>query len=260
MIKRNPLAAFTVITFLFSWSFWLPQVLFSQGYITMQNPLWGLGSFGPSIAGVMIIAIIAGKKGLKGLWFRLLDWRVKFKWYAFIILFPPVIIIMAFFIHHSGGGTIPSFITTESLALLVPTFFLVLVLGGPLNEELGWRGFMLPQILKRVSSLHAALIVGIIWAVWHLPLFWISGASQEGIPAGWVLLQIIALSFIFTWLHNRTGGSLIIPLFFHAALNTSGAILPVLPAQAGSLQPYLITVVLAVLFTLLLVIMTKGKL
>ena len=150
--------------------------------------------------------------------------------------------------------------TTESLALLVPTFFLVLVLGGPLNEELGWRGFMLPRLLNSASSLYAALVVGIIWAVWHLPLFWISGASQEGIPAGWVLLQILALSFIFTWLHNKTGGSLIMPLFFHAALNTSGAILPVLPAQAGSLQPYLITVVLAVLFALFLVIKTKGKL
>jgi len=89
VIKRNPLAAFTLITFLFSWGFWLPQALFSQGYITMKNPLWGLGSFGPSIAGIIIIALVRGKEGLKGLWLRLLDWRVKLKWYVFIILFPP---------------------------------------------------------------------------------------------------------------------------------------------------------------------------
>ncbi len=260
MIRRNPLVAFTLITFLLSWTFWLPQVLFSQGYITVQNPLWGFGSFSPSIAGVIVIAIVSGKKGLKALWSRLLNWKIKLTWYAFVFIFPPLVIVIAFLIHRLSGGAIPLLITTESLFLIIPTFFLVLLLGGPLNEELGWRGFMLPQLLKSASSLHAALIVGVIWAIWHLPLFWISGASQEGIPVGAVLLQIIALSFIFTWLHNRTGGSLLIPLFFHAALNTSGVILPVLPAQAGSLQPYLITVILAVLFALFLAIMTKGKL
>jgi len=260
MIKRNPLAFFTVITFLFSWSLWLPQALYSQGYIAVQNPVWGFGSFGPSIAGLIVIAIISGKKGLRDLGLRLLAWRVKLKWYAFIFFFPPLVILIAFLIHQLGGGTLDAWITAENLIMVVPTFFLILVLGGPLNEELGWRGFMLPQLLKARGSQQAALIVGVVWAIWHLPLFWISGASQEGIPAGLVLLQIIALSYIFTWLHNRTGGSLVIPLAFHASLNTSGAVFPVLPAQAGSLQPYLITVVLAVLFALFLVIITRGKL
>jgi uncharacterized protein len=260
LIKHNPLATFTFITFLFSWFFWLPQALYSQGYLAMQNPLWGLGSFGPSIAGIIVVAVVSGKNGLKELWFRLLDWRLKLRWFIFIILFPPLIICIAFLIHRFTGGTVPAWPSAESLFMLIPNFFLILVLGGPLNEELGWRGFMLPHLLKFRNPLPAAFIVGVFWAVWHLPLFWISGASQEGIPTGLVLLQIIALSFIFTWLHNRTRGSLIIPLFFHAALNTSGAILPILPAQAGSLQPYIITVVLAVVFTLFLVIITSGKL
>ena len=257
IIKRSPLIAFTLITFTFSWGFWLPQALHSQGYIETGNMLWGFGSFGPSIAGIIVIALTGGKAGLKSMWLRLLDWKVKLKWYLFIFIFPPLIILIALFIHRLAGGSIPSLITIENLALIIPTFFLVLLLGGPLNEELGWRGFMLPHLLKTLSPFMAASIVGVVWAVWHLPLFWISGASQEGIPAGAVLLQILALSYIFTWLHNRTRGSLVIPLLFHASLNTSGAIMPILPAQAGSLQPYLITVALAVAFAFFLTVIIK---
>ena len=260
MIKHYPLASFITITFLFSWLLWLPQALYSQGFTTWHNPLWGFGSFGPSLAGVIIIYLLKGKSGLKELWQRIILWKVSFKWYLFIFLFPFTAITAALLIFRASGGEIPAINYAENILIFLPTLFLVLVLGGPLNEELGWRGFMLPHLLNNSNALQASLALGITWAAWHLPLFWISGASQEGIPVLWVLVQITALSFIFTWLHHRTGASLLIALLFHAVLNASGAILPLLPAQMGTPEPYLFTVAIAVGFALYLIIATRGKL
>lgn len=121
-------------------------------------------------------------------------------------------------------------------------FLVILVLGGPLNEELGWRGFALPALQRQLSPRAASLVVGLFWAVWHLPLFWIPGASQEGLPLVPILAQIVALSVLFTWLYNRTRGSLLLALLFHAALNATGAVLPLLPAATGSTQAMYLTV------------------
>jgi len=259
-VLKYPITSFTLLTFTISWSLWLPQALYSQGYTHTHIPLWGLGSFGPTIAGIIVLYLLSGTSGLKELWGRLRDWKLPVKWYGFILLFPAALIMVSFLVHHILGGSIPALNLRESLPLIIPTFLLVLFLGGPLNEELGWRGFMLPRLLAERKPFAASLILGVIWAVWHLPLFWIAGASQEGIPVTWVLLQIMALSVIFTWVYRRTRGSLLVALFFHAALNTTGVFLPILPEQAGSLQPYLITVILALGFAGLLVVLTKGEL
>ena len=249
-----------LLTFAISWSLWLPQALYSQGDTNMQIPLWGLGSFGPTIAGIIILYLLSGTGGLKELWSRLRDWESPVKWYGFILFFPAAMIMVAFLLNHILGRSILALILMESLPMIIPTFLLALFLGGPLNEELGWRGFLLPRLLTTKEPFTASMILGVIWALWHIPLFWIAGASQEGIPVSWVLLQIMALSVIFTWVYRRTRGSLLVALLFHAALNTTGVFLPILPEQAGSLQPYLITVILALGFAGLLVILTKGKL
>jgi uncharacterized protein len=260
IVSTYPVISFVALTYVISWSLWLPQVLYSQGYIAAQIPFWGLGSFGPSIAGIVVIYLFSGSNGLKELWIRLRDWKLALKWYGFILLFPSVIIMISFSINHFLGGSMPPINLKDSLPLIVPTFLLVLFLGGPLNEELGWRGFLLPRLLSVKAPFAASIILGVIWALWHLPLFWIQGASQEGIPVIWVLLQIMALSIIFTWLYRRTEGSLLIALLFHASLNTSGVFLPILPAMAGSTQPYLITVILALGFAGFLAIITRGEL
>ena len=257
---KYPITSFTLLTFAISWSLWIPQALYSQGYTNIQIPLWGLGSFGPTIAGIIVLYLLSGTGGLKELWSRLRDWKFPVKWYGFILFFPAAMIMAAFLVHYILGGSIPTLNLMESLPMIIPTFLLVLFLGGPLNEEFGWRGFMLPRLLTTKEPFTASMILGVIWAIWHLPLFWIAGASQEGIPVSWVLLQVMALSVIFTWVYKRTRGSLLVALIFHGALNTTGVFLPILPEQAGSLQPYLITVILALGFAGLLVVLTKGKL
>jgi hypothetical protein len=134
----------------------------------------------------------------------------------------------------------------------------VFVLGGPLNEELGWRGFALPALQRQLRPLTASLVLGILWAVWHLPLFWITGASQAGTPPGWILLQIVCLSVLFTWLYNGTDGSLFLALVFHTALNSTGAVLPLLPAATGSTQAIRFTVAVTVIAAVLVAVVPSG--
>jgi membrane protease YdiL (CAAX protease family) len=91
----------------------------------------------------------------------------------------------------------------------------VLIIG----EEVGWRGFLLPYLLQRYSPMTSSLIVGIIWAVWHLPNFLLPSYPHHGSPFSAFLLMTIAFSMLFTWFHLKTDGSLLIAIIFHAALN-----------------------------------------
>ena len=113
----------------------------------------------------------------------------------------------------------------------VPLFFYVLLLNA-LPEEYGWRGFALDRLQKKSSALSASLILGLIWALWHLPLFFIEGTTQAAIPMVQYMLQTVVLSIFYTWLYNNTGGSVLIaapglpcsltttPRLFHASANS----------------------------------------
>jgi len=103
----------------------------------------------------------------------------------------------------------------------VPIFFLIiLIIGGPLGEEIGWRGFLLPQLLKSKNGLLSSAILFVIWFAWHLPLFWLPGASQYGSPIGPYLLFFAAWSILFTWVYIGTSGSLLSALLLHTSINT----------------------------------------
>ena len=237
---RAQVALFFALTFGLSWSLWIPAALASS---PAEVPaVWGLGSFGPSVAGVVMVGLCHGSAGLQNLGRRLVRWRVRLRWYALALGFPFAMAAGVVLLDQALRG-VPLTLAPLIPAAQIPVIlFVVLVLGGPLNEELGWRGFALPVLQQQHSPLRASLLLGIGWAIWHLPLFWIPGASQAGLPVAPILAQIVALSVLFTWLYNRTRGSLLLALLFHAALNGTGAVLPLLPDATGSTQAMLLTV------------------
>ena len=115
----------------------------------------------------------------------------------------------------------------------------MLVRGGPMGEELGWRGFALPRLQQHRNALDASIFLGLIWGLWHLPLYFVPGTGQSEMlgtgtsPAfaiGGFLGWTIGLSVLFTWLFNQTGGSLIVVIRFHTAVNLAAF----LPAAVGS--------------------------
>ena len=121
--------------------------------------------------------------------------------------------------------------------MAVANFGLILMLGGPLGEEFGWRGYALPNLQKRYGWRIASLILGIVWGAWHLPLFYIANTSQQHVPVVLFMVSTVAMSVLFAWLANRTDGSLIPAILFHTAVNYWSWVVPVIP-NGGSLRPY----------------------
>jgi membrane protease YdiL (CAAX protease family) len=237
-LGRDHLFAFFVLTFGISWAAWLPMALsgLSSPWIRI------LGTFGPTLSALIILAITQGRSALCEIGRRLLIWRVGFGWYLVVFFITAVIILPAIGIHLLLGGRGLEWNDPSQLYLILPAFLQILFLGA-LGEEIGWRGFALPRLQRPFNALWASLVLGAIWALWHLPLFWMPQDFHSQIPFGLFLLQELGLTILFTWIYNNTRGSLLLASLFHAASNTTIGVLPVIPADAaGSLRPLWLSV------------------
>lgn len=128
--------------------------------------------------------------------------------------------------------------------ILLGTFTRIFFIGGPLGEELGWRGFALPRLQAQHSALRASLQLGLAWGLWHAPIYFIPGTGQyEMAQEGQLLFSFIsfivwtlALSILLTWLYNETAGHLLVVLLFHAAVNTAANLPSLLNAPGMALM------------------------
>lgn len=217
MSKRA--AIFYLATFVISWGAWAPLVF--HDYAEGPRPaltlaLIALGGLGPTIAAY--IAVIATRRTapLAEFHARLLRWRLAPAWYAaaFVV---PVLLVM-------GSMLLAPVVDPHALAgtLLRPWYFWfallpLMVLGGGL-EELGWRGVALPEC--QTNPVAAALVVGLIWAVWHMPLFAMPGTSQFDLNYAVFAIQSVGLGLILAWFYWRTG-SILPCILFHASFNAA---------------------------------------
>lgn len=135
--------------------------------------------FGPSLAAVSVVLMFGRDSGLHDWLRRCLTWRFAFGWYAAAFFAAPLAMLEALGIHGAFGGNIPEFSTTGPAFRIIAQFSLVLIIGGPLGEEFGWRGFLLPGFTAATGWRRASLIVGALWSLWHLPLFYIAGTGQS---------------------------------------------------------------------------------
>jgi uncharacterized protein len=238
---------FIALAFGISWAVWIPLA-----WSASESPVKDLGSFGPALAAtIMVMARPARRER----WLlRLRAWRVPFRWYALVLVGPVVVCVAVIIAAQALGISDLRFNDPTQLYLVVPVFFFVLVLGGPLGEEPGWRGLLLPTLAERTTYPVAGLAVGVVWATWHLPLFLIPGTAQADLPVVAYLALTIALGVIYASLASRTRGSVPVAIVLHTASNTAVGLLPVMPADAGgSTVPFLIltAVVVVVAATLL---------
>jgi membrane protease YdiL (CAAX protease family) len=233
---------FFALTFLFSWVVWITLIVFQ-----VETNWSKIGAFGPTLAAVLLVGLQRGKDGIKTLLGRLLKWRVDWGWYAFVFLASPLIMIFAIQVFRWLGGRGLVFQDPARWYLTIPVFFYVL-LTSVLGEEIGWRGYAFPGLLENNNALRASLIVGGVWALWHLPLFWLPGDFHQELPLLAFLVQVSVSSVIYGWMYVNTRGSLLLPHLFHAVTNTAVGLLPILPMSAGGdLRPFYITVVLLLL-------------
>ncbi len=160
--------------------------------------------------------------------------------------------ILALGFHVALGGAWPSLPTADKIPLAVANFGLVFLIGGPLGEEFGWRGYLMPALSVRLKWRIASLVVGILWGLWHIPLFFLPGTAQSQMSIDVFLLNILASSVIFGWLYERTQGSVLPALILHTSLNAWAGILRIVPTP-GADRPYLlVTALLAVVATCVL--------
>jgi len=257
-IKKNIFLTYIILAFAISWTGWLILIITgtSPGFF---NPLKLLAAFGPSLAGLAVIALQWGKQGLKKVWGQLTQFRVRWFWYPFSLAAPPLLMLAALGIHMLLGGTGLVFNDPAEIYRVIPVFLLVLFFSV-LGEEIGWRGFALPWLQERFNALTSSLILGLIWALWHLPLFWLPGDFHQQLSLIWFLLQTVSITILYTWIYNAAKGSLFIILLLHAASNTAFGVLPMLPeAASGSLRPAWILNILLVLAAGLVILVNRPK-
>jgi len=159
-----------------------------------------------------------------------------------------------------AGGRLGSTENDPGMWWAIPLIFgVVLVAGGPLGEELGWRGFALHGTQRLVGPMAATLLIGAVWALWHLPWLTDPNSVQYEVPWPLFVCQIMVTSVFYTWLVNRTA-SLVPALLLHASFNTSVGLMPVLPSSTGPLGPALISLALGAIGAAILMARTRGRL
>jgi membrane protease YdiL (CAAX protease family) len=243
-----------------SWLCWLPLVAADRHLIDVptgaQPLLVILGTFGPLLAALGIVARDQGLAGVRGLLGQVFRWRVGIGWYLAAAVLPAVVRIAVLWIHILKGGTVPDFSDTARWLALPTTFAMVLVLGGPIGEEFGWRGYAQPRLQSTVGTLAAAIAIGMVSGIWHAPLFLIPSTAQSHLPFALFLVRTLSLSIISAWLYNGSRRSMLILLLFHASLNTWPNALFFLE-EGGSLGPYISGTILYTGWACLLILFGK---
>jgi membrane protease YdiL (CAAX protease family) len=208
------------VTFGFSWGLWALMIASQRGLLPFQFPTNWSGSFGPALGAAVAVAWSEGRPGLRRLFGRFLRWRAKSAYWLvalFGILAAYGAALLAFTVATGGFPSMSPFRKWTELLVYIP---IILVIGGPLGEELGWRGFLQPHLQRRMAPLWAALLVGAVWTAWHMPLVWLEGSAQKGASMVGFALAVLPLAVVFAWLFNRSGGSLLLPLAFHTSINS----------------------------------------
>jgi uncharacterized protein len=237
--SAKALLSFFTLAFAWSWTFWMLSPLLKAASPIAATALFMVGGFGPSLAAVAVVARHGGSNGLR-LWMkRCLQWRVGWRWIALAFFFPVGFMSLAAATHVALGGVLPDSPASGHAALVVVNFLLVFLIGGPLGEEFGWRGYAQPALQDRWGWRSASLLLGALWTLWHLPLFYSIGTAQSHLPMGWYALSAIASSVVFAWLYNRSSGSVLPALVLHTAVNAWSSVIPVMVMPDGSnLRPF----------------------
>jgi membrane protease YdiL (CAAX protease family) len=233
--------AFTYFIFAlgWSWTFWALHVRWGGGVDPSTSPLFLIGGAGPLLAAVVLTQLREDAATQRSFWLRAFDpRRVRGAWWAAALLLHPALVALAFAADLVLGGSLPALRgpwgSLPSLAGLV--FFVFWF--GPLPEEMGWRGFALDRLQRRLTALNASLLLGSVWALWHVPLFFVPGTFQAELGPGslrsWIFLSsMVPLSVLITWVYANTARSTLSAALVHFSGNLCGAILPKTDRVAG---------------------------
>jgi uncharacterized protein len=268
LLARHPLISFFVMAYAFSWIVWSPWFLSENGagLLPFSSPLLGglvpIGILlGPTLSGFIMTGATEGRAGIRRLLRRIVLWRVGLRWYLFALLGVPIVMALGTLLLPGGLASLlglgPGYVVSY-----LGSFVLVTILGGPLFEEPGWRGFALPRLQPLHGPLVGTLILGVLWALWHLPEFLVPVWAESSGGSGFldiVKFVLIAISFaiVITWVFNNTKASVFMAVLVHASIDTFSIPLGVLFSPSQMANSLLLSFGA---LALVLVVLTRGRL
>jgi membrane protease YdiL (CAAX protease family) len=209
-VRRNQLIVFVALSYALSWWAW---IWFHLDPGNVDAPILPIG---PLLAALIVLFIIGGFPAIGALLRKIVHWRVGWIWYLVVIGLPIALTLAALAINQAmGAQQVAEFEVPDAGSIAFRFIFILLFIG--LGEEPGWRGFALPRLLKTHVALTAALILGIIHMVWHLPLFGVEYDVSNVVP--WAI-TVVCFSIVTCWIYLHTEGSVLMPMLMHASNNT----------------------------------------
>ena len=254
------LRQFFLLTFAFSWLCWLPGLLLTYGMlppnqtlVTVKDILQWVGGVGPSLAALFLVIRNDGKTGIKALFKRVIQFKLGI-WYIPSVLILPLVVILAHILNGLIFGA--PFPQKEILSepWWIPALFAVFFIMQ-FSEELGWRGYALDRLQDRWNALISSLLLGALWALWHLPMFLSDGFGQHDnqLPYGQFSITIILTTVLITWLQNNTNGSLVPAFVMHAMFALSGEVLPLVEKNTSGQLDYSAWSITNILLTVIVI-------
>jgi len=243
-----------VLTYAVMWALFFTVVATKiPAYAPLGVVLLLVGAFAPSLVALWLTARAEGDSGLRTLLGGVLKWRVPARWYLFALAYIPAIKLTVALVHRLATGTWPRF-GNESWYFILGA----IAVSTPFQagEEIGWRGYALPRLAARFGLARASVLLGIIWACWHLPQFFIPEVDTYGQSFFVFVLQVTALSVALAWLYARTNGSLLLVMLLHAAVNNAKDIVP--SALPGATNPFTLSASLVAWLTVTLLWACAG--
>lgn len=226
-IRRRPLWAFVVLAYSGSWLGWSPWWLSASGLGLLQFrlPLGAIvvvnqvGLFaGPFLASMLVHRVLYGSTRAREFLRRIFQFRTGWRALAMALIAVPAVIVVAYLL--LGGRVVDGFAASSIVAVVVT--YVVYLLGGPIQEEPGWRGTALPLLQGNLGPVGAAVVVGVLHTFWHTPLFfteeWDTARGDAGQLVAY-LVAVVSLSVVLTWIWNRSRGSVLPAILAHNGLN-----------------------------------------
>ena len=260
-ISNHPLISFFTMAFLFSWIAVAPLLLKPTLPIELFQILGALA--GPTLAAVVVSVVTGGKAELGTFFKRYVQWRAGIFWWLFV-LFGYLIALNIVATLILGSSVVSAF--SKDIGLILPSYLVALLAGiilGPLWEEPGWRGFALPRLQAQFSPLLGTLILGVMWALWHIPGY-LGGWMTVGIPV--LIVDSIMFSIVMTWVYNNTRGSILLMILLHsssnAAISVGSKVLPanLSPAMHALVYSGWIPAITSTILALGVILITRGRL
>jgi membrane protease YdiL (CAAX protease family) len=248
---------FFALTYGWSWLFWLPGALSG---LNADDPiiqvLIALGGVSPLVIAVALTYITQDREGRRAYWQRVFDFRrINSQWYAVIFLIVPLLTALAALmdvLFGGDGGRLEAATRFLSQPLAILPFAVFMLFFGPVPEELGWRGYALDRLQMKWNALGASIVLGAVWALWHLPLFFIDGTYQSNLGIGtlpfWIfMLEILPKSILITWIFNNNRESTLSAVLLHFMDNFIGELYEL--SERAELWQFLLWIAAAIFVT-----------